>query len=288
MKKKYTDEDLLEALRKESKDGLMGPTYHQYLQGKNRPSAEAIRARFGGWTVAVRKAGMIPAARRTKREMRKLVKLGKVDPKYPALRMGMSVRELKVSVGLEKPRKPTRERYIDEGVRIARKLGRAPNFHEFNRYTRTVTAWNPYRLYGRDWQAFKRDVEKRLKEKEKEKARRAAAKGGKKAAAKSVKKTAKKKTAKKKTVKKKATRKAKAKKKTAKKKTVKKKTTRKAAAKKKTAKKKTAKKAKAKKKTAKKKTVKKKTTRKAAAKKKTAKKAKAKKKTAKKKTVKKK
>lgn len=166
MQKIYSDEDLLNALRKASEDGLMGPTYHGYLKGPNRPSAEAIRARFGGWTNAVRKAGMIPAARRTKKEMKTLVKLGKVDAKYPALRMGMSVRELKVSVGLEKPRKPTRERYIDEGVRIARKLGRAPNFHEFNRYTRTVTAWNPYRLYGRDWKAFKRDIDKRLKEKE--------------------------------------------------------------------------------------------------------------------------
>jgi hypothetical protein len=112
---------------------------------------------------------MIPAARRTKKEMKTLVKMGKIDAKYPALRMGMSVRELKVSVGLEKPRKPTRERYIDEGVRIARRLGRAPNFHEFNRYTRTVTAWNPYRLYGRDWKAFKRDIDKSLKEKEKAK-----------------------------------------------------------------------------------------------------------------------
>ncbi|MBE0429859.1 MAG: hypothetical protein IBX61_08300, partial [Thermoleophilia bacterium] len=165
MEKIYSDQDLLDALRRESKDKLMGPTYHGYLRGKNRPSAEAIRARFGGWTNAVRKAGMIPAARRTKDEMKKLVKMGKVDAKYPALRMGMSVRELKVSVGLEKPRKPTRERYIDEGVRIARRLGRAPNFHEFNRYTKTVTAWNPYRLYGRDWKAFKRDVEKKMREK---------------------------------------------------------------------------------------------------------------------------
>lgn len=174
MQQIYSDQDLLDALKREGKkhdkDGMMGPTYHGYLAGKNKPSAEAIRARFGGWTTAVRKAGMIPAARRTKDEMKKLVKLGKVDAKYPALRMGMSVRELKVSVGLEKPRKPTRERYIDEGARIARKLGRAPNFHEFNRYTKTVTAWNPYRLYGRDWKAFKRDVEKKLKEKEKAKA----------------------------------------------------------------------------------------------------------------------
>lgn len=172
MQKIYSDQDLLNALKKASKDGMMGPTYHGYLGGKNRPSAEAIRARFGGWTNAVRKAGMIPAARRTRDEMKKLVKLGKVDAKYPALRMGMSVRELKVSVGLEKPRKPTRERYIDEGVRIARKLGRAPNFHEFNRHTKTVTAWNPYRLYGRDWKAFKRDIEKQLKEKEKAKVAR--------------------------------------------------------------------------------------------------------------------
>lgn len=174
MEKLYSDQDLLNALKTEGKkvdkDGLMGPTYHGYLKGPNRPSAEAIRARFGGWTNAVRKAGMIPAARRTKDEMKKLVKLGKVDAKYPALRMGMSVRELKVSVGLEKPRKPTRERYIDEGVRIAKKLGRAPNFHEFNRHTKTVTAWNPYRLYGRDWKAFKRDIEKLLKLKGKVKA----------------------------------------------------------------------------------------------------------------------
>lgn len=195
MEKLYSDQDLLNALKKESKDGMMGPTYHGYLKGPNRPSAEAIRARFGGWTNAVRKAGMIPAARRTKAEMKKLVKLGKVDAKYPALRMGMSVRELKVSVGLEKPRKPTRERYIDEGARIARKLGRAPNFHEFNRYTRTVTAWNPYRLYGRDWKAFKRDIEKSLKEKEKAKQTRTAkAVKGKKAAVKAkpkAKKTAK-------------------------------------------------------------------------------------------------
>lgn len=175
MQKIYSNDDLLKALKAASKDKMMGPTYHGYLAGKNRPSAEAIRARFGGWTNAVRKAGMIPAARRTKDEMKKLVKLGKVDAKYPALRMGMSVRELKVAVGLEKPRKPTRERYIDEGARIARRLGRAPNFHEFNRYTRTVTAWNPYRLYGRDWKAFKRDVDKRVREKEREKKKKAAA-----------------------------------------------------------------------------------------------------------------
>jgi hypothetical protein len=197
MDKLYTDQDLLNALkaegRKQDKGGLMGPTYHGYLAGKNRPSAEAIRARFGGWTNAVRKAGMIPAARRTKDEMKRLVKLGKVDAKYPALRMGMSVRELKVAVGLEKPRKPTRERYIDEGIRIARKLGRAPNFHEFNRHTKTVTAWNPYRLYSRDWKAFKRDIDKKIKEKEKAKA----AKPKTKAKATAKKATAKKATAKK-------------------------------------------------------------------------------------------
>ena len=194
MRKLYTDQDLLDALKKAGREvdrsGLMGPTYHGYLAGKNKPSAEAIRARFGGWTTAVRKAGMIPAARRTKDEMKKLVKLGKVDAKYPALRMGMSVRELKVSVGLEKPRKPTRERYIDEGVRIARKLGRAPNFHEFNRYTKTVTAWNPYRLYGRDWKVFKRDVDKQIKEKEKAKAAKPKAKAAKPKAKAAVKKTA--------------------------------------------------------------------------------------------------
>ncbi|MBE0448955.1 MAG: hypothetical protein IBX64_12850 [Actinobacteria bacterium] len=61
-----------------------------------------------------------------------------------------------------KPPKSTKARYIDEGVRIARKLGRTPNFHEFNRLTKTVTAWNPYRLYGRDWSAFKRDIEEVL------------------------------------------------------------------------------------------------------------------------------
>ncbi len=196
MQKLYTDQDLLDALKKAGKEvdksGMMGPTYHGYLAGKNKPSAEAIRARFGGWTTAVRKAGMIPAARRTKDEMKRLVKLGKVDAKYPALRMGMSVRELKVAVGLEKPRKPTRERYIDEGVRIARKLGRAPNFHEFNRHTKTVTAWNPYRLYGRDWKAFKRDIDKKMKEKEKAKAAKPKSKAtAKKVAAKPKKVTAK-------------------------------------------------------------------------------------------------
>ena len=43
--------------------------------------------------------------------MKKLVKLGKVDAKYPALRLGMSVRELKVAVGLEKPQTYPRALY---------------------------------------------------------------------------------------------------------------------------------------------------------------------------------
>jgi len=56
----------------------------------------------------------------------------------------------------------TRERYIEEGVRIALRLGRAPSFTEFNRFTHSVTAWNPYRKYGRDWQAFKSDIEQAM------------------------------------------------------------------------------------------------------------------------------
>ncbi|MHB8160263.1 MAG: homing endonuclease associated repeat-containing protein [Thermoleophilia bacterium] len=162
MEQKYSDLELLEALERESPDGLMGPTYHEYLRGANRPSAEVIRARFGSWTNAVREAGMIPAARRTEEEMKRLVLLGKIDPKYVALRLGISVRQLQGDLGLKEPKKPTKERYIDEGVRIARKIGHAPAFHEFNKHTESVTAWNPYRLYSRDWKAFKADIEKQL------------------------------------------------------------------------------------------------------------------------------
>ncbi|MHB8169451.1 MAG: hypothetical protein ACYDET_07400 [Thermoleophilia bacterium] len=82
---------------------------------------------------------------------------------YLAHRKGVSAHELKFSMGLEKRRKPTKERYIDEGVRIAQKLGRPPAFYDFNRHSQTVSAWNPWRYYDKDWSAFTRDIEAELK-----------------------------------------------------------------------------------------------------------------------------
>ncbi|MHB1465521.1 MAG: homing endonuclease associated repeat-containing protein [Thermoleophilia bacterium] len=160
---RYSDKELIDALKKASTDGVSGPEYETYLKSHNRPSAIAIRQRFGTWNAAVRKAGLIPAGRRTEAELKTLIKLGKMSASYLAHRKGVSAHELKVSMGLEKKRKPTKERYIDEGVRIARKLGRPPAFYDFNRHSQTVSAWNPWRYYHKDWSAFTRDIEAELK-----------------------------------------------------------------------------------------------------------------------------
>ncbi len=121
-----------------------------------------MRSRFGSWNEAVRRAGLIPVSGRTEDEIKKLIRLGMIKPFYLAHRLGMSTNQLMVSMGLAEPQKPPKERYIEEGVRIAKKLGRVPSFYDFNRNTATVSAWNPYRHYKQNWKEFASDIEATL------------------------------------------------------------------------------------------------------------------------------
>ena len=186
---RYTDEMLLDELRGSAKRLGRSPTMREFsLDSRAKPHPQTIVARFGSWNGAKRRAGLVARRFATRAEL--LVQLRDLGTELGRPPTGADLERRRRSMpskslywqtfgsfrsalraaGFDVPRvKERSERAVEEGVRLAQRIGRLPSFEDWARERarnpRLPSEWQVYRLFGGRkgaWAAFLRKVEPRL------------------------------------------------------------------------------------------------------------------------------
>ena len=186
---RYTDEQLLEELRECAARLGRSPTMREFsLDSEANPHPQTLVTRFGSWNRAKRKAGLVARRFATRaellRQLRELgAELGRIPTGADLLRRRASMpskslywqtfgsfRSALRAAGFDVPRAKERsDRAVQEGARLAKRLGRSPSFDDWARARardpRLPSEWQVYRLFGGRkgaWAAFLRRVEREL------------------------------------------------------------------------------------------------------------------------------
>jgi Homing endonuclease associated repeat len=186
---RYTNDELLAELVASARRLGRSPTMAEFrCDPATRPHPQTLVTRFGSWNGAKRRAGLVARRFATKAELvRQLQELGEDLGRIPtgadlAHRRGSipskslywqafgSLRSALEAAGFDVPgADERRERAIEDGVRVARGLGRLPSFEDWGQARRTdqrlPSEWQVYRLFGGGrgaWAAFLKRVERRL------------------------------------------------------------------------------------------------------------------------------
>jgi hypothetical protein len=191
IRKRYTDEEILEELRASA--GRLGrsPTMREFAADReSRVHPQTVIEHFGSWNAAKRAAGLVPRRFATREELLRLLReLGEELGRVPtakdidARRGSMPSKSLfwhtfgsltgalreagfDVPVGEERL-----ERAVDLGVALARRLGRLPKFADWADARRAdpslPTEWQVYRMFDATrgaWSTFQFLIRERLRE----------------------------------------------------------------------------------------------------------------------------
>src|SRR5215217_3670216 len=189
IRRRYSDEAILAELK--ACAGRLGrsPTMREFASdGKTRVHPQTVIEHFGSWNEAKRKAGLVPRRFATREELLDLLRgLGEELGRIPTARdieehrgrmpskslywhtfgsLANALREagFDVPVGEEKL-----ERALEQGMELARKLGRLPKFADWGEARKAddalLTEWQIYRMFeGRKgaWSTFQFLVRERL------------------------------------------------------------------------------------------------------------------------------
>jgi hypothetical protein len=191
IRKRYTDEQILEELAASAKRLGRSPTMREFAADPDTSvHPQTVIEHFGSWNEAKRKAGLVPRRFATREELLELLKgLGEELGRVPTARdieehrgrmpskslywhtfgsLANALREagFDVPVGEEKL-----ERALEQGVELARKLKRLPKFADWADARRAdeslMTEWQIYRMFeGRRgaWSTFQFLIRERLVE----------------------------------------------------------------------------------------------------------------------------
>ena len=186
---RYSDARILEELSACAERLGRSPTMRDFSgDRKVRMHPQTVVERFGTWNAAKRRAGLVPRRFATKAELlAQLQALGSElgrTPTGPDLdarrarlpskslywhRFGSLSNALR-EAGFPVPRRSERrERALEEGTRLARRLGRPPSIADWKRARRRAPAllseWQVYRLFadgGGGWTAFRSALRERI------------------------------------------------------------------------------------------------------------------------------
>ena len=186
---RYTDEQLLEELQECAARLGRSPTMREFsLDPEANPHPQTLVTRFGSWNRAKRKAGLVARRFATRAELLRQLwelgaELGRIPTGADLLRRRASMpskslywqtfgsfRSALRAAGFDVPRAKERsDRAVQEGARLAKRLGRSPSFDDWARARardpRLPSEWQVYRLFGGRkgaWAAFLRRVEREL------------------------------------------------------------------------------------------------------------------------------
>jgi hypothetical protein len=191
IRKRYSSEQILAELRACAKRLGRSPTMREFAADpKTAIHPQTVIEHFGSWNAAKRQAGLVPRRFATRGELLQLLReLGEELGRIPtakdldARKRTMpskslywhafgSLREALRQSGFDVPVGEERlERAIDQGVEIARALGRLPRFADWAQMRRSnpqlMTEWQVYRLFDARrgaWSTFQFLVRERLRE----------------------------------------------------------------------------------------------------------------------------
>jgi hypothetical protein len=190
LRKRYSDEQLLEELRACARRVGRSPTMREFAgDAATTIHPQTVVERFGSWNAAKRRAGLVPRRFATREELLRVLRdLGAELGRTPAGRdlearrgtmpskslywhtfgsLAAALRE----AGFDVPAADERlERAVAQGAALARRLGRLPKFGDWAEARRLdpglPTEWQVYRLLdaGRGaWSAFQFLVREQLR-----------------------------------------------------------------------------------------------------------------------------
>ncbi len=189
IRKRYSDEQILAELTASAKRLGRSPTMREFAADpETSVHPQTVIEHFGSWNEAKRKAGLVPRRFATREELLELLReLGAELERIPTARdieehrgrmpskslywhtfgsLANALREagFDVPVGEEKL-----ERALEQGIELARKLGRLPKFADWADARREdeamLTEWQIYRMFeGRKgaWSTFQFLIGQRL------------------------------------------------------------------------------------------------------------------------------
>ena len=189
LRKRYSDEEILQELRACAARLGRSPTMREFAaDAATRAHPQTVIEHFGTWNAAKRRAGLLPRRNATREELLdQLRQLGRELDRVPTAKdldarrgsmpskslywhtVGSLTQALR-EAGFDVPVGEERlERALDQGVALARRLGRLPKFHDWADARRAdeslLTEWQVYRMFqGRrgTWAAFQYLVRERL------------------------------------------------------------------------------------------------------------------------------
>jgi hypothetical protein len=191
IRKRYSDEDILEQLRASAERLGRSPTMREFEDDKETTvHPQTVIQHFGSWNEAKRKAGLVPRRFAEPADLiRQLRELGEELGRPPTARDLDEHREsmpskslywhmfgsLKIALreaGFDMPVGEERlERAIEQGVALARELGRLPKFADWKTARQKdpdlMSEWQVYRMLepgGGAWATFQYLVRERLLE----------------------------------------------------------------------------------------------------------------------------
>jgi hypothetical protein len=191
LRRRYSDEAILEELRASAKRLGRSPTMREFAaDAETNVHPQTVIEHYGSWNAAKRAAGLVPRRFATREELVRLLReLGDELGRVPTARdlddrrgtmpskslywhtfgsLTQALREagFDVPVGEERV-----DRAVEEGAELARRLGRLPKFADWAEARRAgttlLTEWQVYRLFesGRGaWATFQFLVAERLRE----------------------------------------------------------------------------------------------------------------------------
>jgi hypothetical protein len=170
IRKRYSDEDILEQLRASAERLGRSPTMREFEDDpETTVHPQTVIQHFGSWNEAKRKAGLVPRRFAEPADLiRQLRELGEALGRPPTARdldehresmpskslywhMFGSLRNALREAGFDVPVGEERlERAIDQGVALARKLGRLPKFADWKAARQKdpglMSEWQVYRM----------------------------------------------------------------------------------------------------------------------------------------------
>ncbi len=191
IRKRYSDEQILEALRASAERLGRSPTMKEFAAD---PEAgihpQTVIERFGSWNAAKRAAGLVPRRFATREELLALLRrLGDELGRTPTARdlddrrgtlpskslywhtfgsLTNALREAGFDVAVGEERL---ERAVGQGAALARTLGRLPKFADWSEARRAdpslLTEWQVYRMFDARrgaWSTFQFLVAERLRD----------------------------------------------------------------------------------------------------------------------------
>jgi hypothetical protein len=191
LRRRYTDEEILEELRQAAVRLGRSPTMREFAADPvTTVHPQTVIDHFGSWNAAKRQAGLVPRRFATREELLRLLRgLGEELGRPPTARdiearrgsmpskslfwhtfgsLTAALREAGFDVPVGEERL---ERAVEQGVDLARRLGRLPKFADWGEARRQdaslLTEWQVYRMFEARrgaWSTFQYLLRERLVE----------------------------------------------------------------------------------------------------------------------------